>query len=308
MLGFKSITGLTQSQAVAGLVIAAIPGDTGIGPSIIVLQAEGSGLPPSDASINITLAPGGHVGFGSDNNGNISATITLFNSGDDKTFAISGGGGNLVFPHGVWASLITGTVNYLFGTRGFDIQFTTLEKTDFTQSLVDAPTNPNHTNDSWDSVKQQGQTDLSFTYTNASSENPDAFAINRSFNGGASTFVGSVPRTNGVTAYTYTDYVFEAGTYTYTFQAYKYGAPDIISPESASINVVFSGTNPDINVTMDLNMDMGFASTMLFITDPSGIYTLIPDQDYDRLYQRTTDTFLDVAIPTPFIKTALVGE
>jgi hypothetical protein len=59
---------------------------------------------------------------------------------------------------------------------------------------------------------------------------------------------------------------------------------------------------------MDLNIDINFVSTMLFITDPSGIYTLIPNQKFDRLYQRTTDTFLDVAIPNPFIKTALVGQ
>jgi hypothetical protein len=37
-------------------------------------------------------------------------------------------------------------------------------------------------------------------------------------------------------------------------------------------------------------------------SDPSGIYTLIPGQKFDRLYNRAGDEYVDVTIPNPFVK------
>lgn len=302
MLGFKSITGLTNLQAGDGIPISSIPGDTGIGPSIAVLTALASGLPPSDGSISITLFPNGvATQFGTDPSGNITVQMTIFNNGDDKSFAVAVYGINITLPDGFWAQLIRSSVNSALGTRGFDIQFTTLEPTDFNPTLVDPPDNLADSNTSYDPIADEGNTDLTFSYDNSNAENPTALAVLRD-----GVFVGSVPWVNGTTSYAYTDTVFAPGTYTYTVKAYKY--PDAISPASNSVPVTFGGTSPDINVTTDLSFSLDWLSTIVLIVEPSGIYTLVEGKTHDTLYTHTTPATVDVKIPRPFGASALIGE
>lgn len=305
-LGFKDISGLTHNQANDGLPIGSIPGDSAGPVSVVVLTAFGEGLPPSDPLITITLYPNGAaIGHGTDGSGNISVQDTLVNQGDDITWASVASGGNITLPDGIWAQLIRGYVNNLNGTRGFGIQFLSYNVADFDPTLTDPPDSLVDSDISFDPNTNDGNVTLSWSYDNSAVENPDSFAIVRD---GA--FVASVPWVNGVLNYSYIDYltVGGSGDYTYEIKAYKYGTPNVISPSSNSVVVSFSGVIPDINITGSGGIDLGGAATMVFITDPSGIYTLIPDQHYDRLYQRTTATYLDVAIPMPFAKSSFIGD
>lgn len=307
-LGFLSISGLTHNQANDGYPIASIPGDRGGPVTDCVLIASGSGLPPLDGAIGIQLFPGTHFSNGTDSFGEISATITLANlAGDDKTWTPSGGGVDITFTKGFWAQLIRGTVSTTNGTRGFDIQFLTLEPGDFTQTLTRAPQTLNHSDDSWDTDEEKGSTDLTFTYDNADNEDPVSFVITRTKTGDSSKFVGTLLWEDGTTDYTYTDYVFEEGEYTYSIQAYKY-SPNVTSPASNSTVVTFGGTSPDINITMDLAFSLDWVSTVVLIVEPSGIYTLVEGKTHDTLYTHGSPATVDVEIPRPFAKTAFIGD
>ncbi len=53
---------------------------------------------------------------------------------------------------------------------------------------------------------------------------------------------------------------------------------------------------------------VGGAGILVFIGSPSGIYTLVPGQTYDTLYDRTGAVSVNVKIPNPFIETGFLGE
>jgi hypothetical protein len=55
-------------------------------------------------------------------------------------------------------------------------------------------------------------------------------------------------------------------------------------------------------------INIGGAATFVFIGSPSGIYTLIPGQTHDTLYDRTGQISIDVKIPNPFIETGYLGQ
>ncbi len=234
-LGFRSIAGLTFNQMNDGLItIAEIPGDPGMGPSQAVITVFASGLPPNTPAINIQLLPSGHTSFGTDINGNISATATFVNSGNDKLFSISGGG-SATFTNGFWAQAIRGVCNNSTGSYGFDIQFLTLDTaTDFPNALNDPPTNASNAGASYDPITDEGNVTIDWQYTNPTSENPDGFAILRD-----GVAIGSVPIGVGPD-YSFQDFVFTGGNYTYTIQAYKYGAPNAISAPSNTLLALIS--------------------------------------------------------------------
>ena len=55
-------------------------------------------------------------------------------------------------------------------------------------------------------------------------------------------------------------------------------------------------------------INVGGSAIMVFIENPSGIYTLINGQTHDTLYDRTGLTSLDVKIPNPFVETGFMGQ
>lgn len=300
-LGSKSITGLTHDQANDSLPFASIPGDSGGPVSAVVLFVTGEDLPPSDGTITLQLFPTGKFTNGTDSDGNISVTATLVNSGDDKSFNIAGGGAPVVFTEGFWKDDIRGVSNTIVGVYGFSIQFSYYEFADFDPTLIDSPTNVTLVSSSWDAVEEEGKVDLSFSYDNGNAENPTSLAVVRD-----GVFVGYVPWVDGTTDYTYSDYIFAPGDYVYEVYAYLYGAPNLISGPSASISVPIGAGLPDISAVGGMDIALDFTSSVIFISDPSGIYTLVPDKTHDTLYNRVDTTSVDVKIPDPFIKTALV--
>jgi len=57
------------------------------------------------------------------------------------------------------------------------------------------------------------------------------------------------------------------------------------------------------------SIDFGGTADFVFIGDPSGIYTLVPNKTHDTLYERLgATTFVDVKIPDPIFKTGPIGE
>lgn len=189
-----------------------------------------------------------------------------------------------------------------------------------------------------DPTDEWGLTSISWT-TSDNIADLTGFRINRY----DSRFPG-VPSVRGVTFadavvhpnYEFNDYIGSEeydGTFTYTVEPYKLDTPDntlgaesdpsdpvvfdpgvdpppepdiefpdpdevpTLSPEGLSIGVGYGGFN------------LGGAATMVFIQNPSGIYTLVKNKRHDTLYERMTGiTSVDMKIPDPFIRTGFVGE
>jgi len=61
---------------------------------------------------------------------------------------------------------------------------------------------------------------------------------------------------------------------------------------------------------MDLVIDLALAFTIQIFGDPSGIYTLVPGQFHDDLYEHETSpaSSQNVAIPRPFGVTSFIPE
>lgn len=53
---------------------------------------------------------------------------------------------------------------------------------------------------------------------------------------------------------------------------------------------------------------VGAIPNPILLADPSGIYTIVPGLLHDVLYNRNGDEKINIAIPTPFARTAFLGE
>lgn len=95
------------------------------------------------------------------------------------------------------------------------------------------------------------------------------------------------------------------GTFTYRIRTFLLDTPDgpaLSEPTEPTESFTYPESENEVNITGDLVLDLDWQSTMIFLTDPSGIYTLVEGQRYDRLYNRGGESFVDVKIPNPFIK------
>lgn len=286
-IGFRSISGLNNARIAGGLNIGEIPGDGGAGPTAFIVFLSASGLVPGTGTIEL-LSPTNFPisASGADGNGNLSVTTTWVNSGDDIHFNQSGGGSGAI-PDGFWAQaqLIRGTLSLINDQIAVDIQFGDADVLSFPNSLTDPPTNPNHSNDTWDG--SQGQTTLEWDA--ASSESPIGTAIIR--NG---VVVASIPYVAG--ANTFIDTVFASGDYIYEFAFYKY--PDEISPPTAPFTVSFGGSST-FEMTGSGGFDFGGSALFQFLVDPSGIYKLTSGKTHDTIYDNSAggNTTVNVKIP-----------
>ena len=296
-VGFKEITVSFQQMSDGLLTIGEIPGDTGLGPSIAVINVVGYNfVVPPNPPVSMQLFPSGRLTNQPNSESPISAQATFVNNGDDIHYSITGGG-EAEFTEGFWAQAIRGQCDNSTGQYDFQIQFITLDPnsdTDFPDTLPDSPENVEISEDpSYDPEEEKGSVEFTWDL------NPDKSTVILRDN----VAVGSTPP--GVN--TFTDFVFEPGDFLYTLRFYSYG-PNAISDDSASIPVSFNATLPDIAIVGSGGIDFGGSAALVFIGDPSGIYTLIPGKTHDTLYERTDVDSVDVKIPDPYVKTAFLGE
>lgn len=101
-----------------------------------------------------------------------------------------------------------------------------------------------------------------------------------------------------------------SGDLTITIYAVS-GTPVVCTSSGVSVSV--SVTTPFIFTMgedgITTGIFLGGTSTLQFIGNPSGIYTIVPGKLYDTLYERIPAvTSQDVKIPDPYIITAYIGE
>lgn len=302
-IGFLSKSDISVTDLAHGIRMADIPGDRGAVQSFILIISINGLTPGTFCSVAI-LSPTGTPLSNSgpaDAFGDLSISTTWVRDTDDTHWLqVAHGAG--VFPDGFWNLIITGNFAPIDNpSGGIDIQFGTEDVISYNSDLSDTPTNPTHGTPNWDGSK--GNIDLGIDYANSSMEDPDSIAVVRD---GA--VVGTIPWVNGITSYTYTDVVFAAGTYTYSFFVYKY--PNSRSADSTSFSADFGGV-PTLELVMSGGFNMGGVMGFNFLVDPSGIYKLTPGLLHDELYNRADPldiTTENVAIPNPFIDTFFAGK
>jgi len=94
-----------------------------------------------------------------------------------------------------------------------------------------------------------------------------------------------------------------------------------VSDYSAEWSFVYSFSEPPVPPTPDIDitpddgpggglgwLDAGGAALIVFMIDPSGIYTIVPGRHYDTIYERLDVDTRDVAIPEPYGITGYLGE
>lgn len=127
------------------------------------------------------------------------------------------------------------------------------------------------------------------------------------------------PDAEGDPVTTYVDTVTPGIPYIYTFYFYYLNVSGISTP------VVLPPITPDgdppvvpdveidtdsgaVDSPLSLTLAFEWVSVMAFITDPSGIYGLIPNKTHDTLYNRAEETSVNVKIPDPFVKLGFLPE
>lgn len=303
---FKQITGLNHLTAFDGIDITAIPGTLAQGPNVAVIFGTAEGLPPNDPTITIQIFPTGASANGTDSFGNIGVNKTIVNDGDDKTYSVIGGG-SIVFPNGMLASKIRVVVNNENGTRDITIQSQGLNPNDPLDWPGVAPPPDSVLNLNASGPDENGYVTLTWDETD------DSVILYRSKDGGDKKVIGSLPGPSSEfidnPLYNGEEEDTGEGSYEYYIKTYDYIGPTL-NGETGPAGPIEIGPpppTPDINVTMDGGIALGGTTTIVFIGDPSGIYTLVPGKTHDTLYERTDIDFQDVAIPNPFVKTAFLG-
>ena len=99
------------------------------------------------------------------------------------------------------------------------------------------------------------------------------------------------------------------GTFKYRLRTYTLddpSGPSLSEPTDETPTITYPESSTELNYVGTLTLDLDWISIMTFITDPSGIYTLVAGQAYDRLYNRGGEAYVDVKIPNPTARTSEV--
>lgn len=305
-LVYKQWTG-TIAQAAVGIPLTNFDGGWCI-PEFFDIIGGISGVNISDAALTLITHPGAEVDIGSDINGNLGTLLSFTNLGNYLDYNTSNG--NVNFPNGFFQESIRLEVNFVdldaianitvvlspgfpldqytedplflppFGVTandgiehfidlGWSSQYLLQEETGFeVQKSVDG-------GDTWETMALEPRTaDVDYEITLPFEDN----VIYR------------------VRGYRTSDTTFSPWS-SETLEAEDDPPGDLLHIPTGGIKLGTISVG-EINVAGPIEF--------VFNTDPSGIYTIVPNQKFDRLYNRAGDAFVDVAIPNPFVKTGYI--
>jgi hypothetical protein len=312
--------GIYTKDELFNLKIVDVPGGGGIGPNSFTISVSDVGdLTPSTPGYSITLNPSGAIANGTDSLGQIGVLKVFDQIGTNGTiFGWSAGGGapfggTTTMAGGFW----NGTIHVVLNGVGFNaariyISYDCQDPrnpAEFPNFLTDPPKPPQITvTEDWPGLTPPDKEKLNveFQYDNLDSENPDGFAILRSDLADNPTndpaladIIASVPFVALTDTYNLEDVVLTGGVYTYWIQAYRMSDTSV-SPLSESITITIGGPSPSISIVGSGGMALGGTAIVIFMGDPSGIYTITEGKTHDTLYQRTTVDHIDMPIPNPY--------
>lgn len=338
----RSIYDLDHQTAFDGINIRDIPGDpAAIGPEAIWIIWGASDLPPG-MSVGILGYPGGAGANGVDNNGNISCSMAFQNTGDDIHFNTSED--VVEFLDGFWNTLLRIDIGTTLGTRWFYIQFGGPDPNDPAEwpGTPPPPTRPNKPVIT-QNAQQIEDNELKVSWTSGSPDIADdtGYYIEYQYDGNSEWWPAASIPVNPTTfpahevLFPLDDFITPPTEIIVVIRTYNYGPPKTITLPSDPSDPFFPAAPPpgeeEIPPTPTIEIpppgiptlgpggtligdgyggfNLGGTATMVFIQNPSGIYTLVKNKRHDTLYERMTGiTSVDVKIPDPFVRTGFVGE
>jgi hypothetical protein len=311
-------SGVYTKDELFNLKIVDVPGGGGIGPdSFTIAVSNVDVLPPNDPSYSMTLNPSGAIASGTDSLGQIGVLKVFSQIGTNgSVFGWSAGGGSpsggtTTLPGGFWQGNISVPINGPgWNTAQVYISYNSPDiKTEFPNNLIEPPRPPQVTiTEDWPGLTSpdKERVNIEFQYDNLDSEDPDGFAVLRSeitdnptSDPTIADVIASVPFDPLTDTFNLEDIILAAGKYTYWVQAYRMSDTSI-SPFSDPGVLEVSGLPPSISITGSGGIDIGGTAIVIFMGDPSGIYTVIEGKTHDTLYQRTSVDHIDMPIPNPY--------
>jgi hypothetical protein len=292
----------TTAQMTAGIPIADIPGDDcGVAPLVAVITCGDLADPPlpaSDPTILMQVFPGGASTVGTDSLGQIGVIETLTRDGLDPnsydglpfTSGFAGQGAKIVLIP------LPDVLCYI------NIDFLDDPLSNYPAGGVPgAATGADIDSATYD--EDEDRQTLTITFTPPGNE--DANVVTMVADGTPTTILTLPP---GTTTTTVTLPPVAPGVIVTILIT-----PVIISPPTSGtpastppFTVPFNAMAP---LVMSGGIDLGGTMVVQALTDPSGVYTLVPGKRSDTLYDRIpTEITVEVKIPDPYVKTAFVGE
>lgn len=303
---FSKFGTITKAQGAAGFTIASLDGES---PATLIgadYFAGVSGLPPSDPTSAIQVLPGDNSDVGADINGNIGAQITYINTGNDIDFTTTGAISPVSMGTGFYSRLFYAI---FFGepvgpTYEIDISVT-LSGTplgDLTESgAVDANTGADVDSAVYDDDVDRQTITLTWT-TAPGPAKPTVVSV--VLPGPTTLVVGTVPAGQPPTLTFTLPPGIPPGTISIITNTII--VPNISPPTTTPFTIPTNIMSP---LTLSGGIDLGGTMIVQALTDPSGVYTLVPGKRSDTLYDRIpAEVSVEVKIPDPYIKTSFVGE
>lgn len=309
----------THQEAFDGINLGDIPGPSGILTNITIFWSA-EDLPVLGPDYSVIGYPAGPAGNGA--GPDVAVNRTYLPDASDDTLWTPGPIDTGPY-NGIFGVPIRMEVSTNEGIRRLTVQFTALDSTDPTDfpgaPAPDVPKSASGVSGEAPTIEpnppaSDGIVVITFQSGEADPADEDGFVIERSKVGGVYPWdiAGNVPSDPAIHPnYQFTDNIAEngfdigEGTYTYRIRSYKLdapGGPSLSDPTDETPPVIYGSSENELVIVGDLTLDMDWQSTMVFITNPSGIYTPVSGQKFDRLYNRGGDPYVDVAIPEPFVK------
>lgn len=273
------------------------------GPTTAVVFAIGENLTPGQF-VSIQLFPGGEFASGFvGSNGAISVVTTY--TANDNTYKLYNG---LSYPNGWWGSQLRAVLSYSEeASPNASVRFTVqLGGPGIADLVLDPglspPTNFQNTPPIFDPEDETSEFTLSWT-----NQEELPVVVTTTYPGGFVYEEGMAVYPNEQLPINFVNEVPPVANWTYSIRHFNPATSEVSAPTSIIITVQTSGPVPDIDHTMSGQIDLGDAATVVFIGDPSGIYTLMVGKTHDTIIDRITgqspDNELDLAIPRPFVRT-----
>lgn len=298
----------TLAEAALGIPLTSFDGGWCV-PEGITISAAISGLLPSQGAYSLITYPGTEVDTGSDHLGQMGTLLSFANSGDYLTYGTSNG--DVTFVDGPFKMSVRTEVNFIDLDAIVELNVTISPGFPLDQYVEDTefPVPTDLTVD----PGVEDFLDLMWQHQYLL-EDEVGFEVQKSTDDGVTwETIALIPppidATDDIyeTEVPFEDAIYRVRAYNSLLQTYSSWSTDVVSPEEPP---------PDLQYTPVGGIKLGTISVgeinqagpigFVLYSDPSGLYTIVEGQYYDRLYNRATGEYIDVAIPNPFVKTGYI--
>lgn len=304
---YKQWTG-TLAQAALGIPLTDFDGGWCVPEGITIIGGV-SGIDVSNGALNLITHPGTETDLGSDSDGQLGTLLVFTNSGDYRTYNTSNG--DVTFTDGPFKMSVRLEVNFVdldavasmtvIISPGFPLdQYT--EDVDF-PAPTDLTADPGveHFIDLMWQHQYLLEDEVGFE-VQASTDDGDTWET-----------IALIPPPIDATDDTYEtevpeeDAIYRVRAYNSDLQTFSAWSTDAVVSDEPLTDYQFTPSGGIKLGTISVGeINQAGAMGIVMYSDPSGIYTIVEGQKFDRLYNRAGSEYVDVAIPNPFVETGYI--